>query len=159
MVVSKLRARGVDTDLLMREFDRVTPWKTRVIANRQQVVRFDDESTYPVDAANDRAMRRAISDRIQGFDAVIVSDYAKGVVTAEICQHLIAAASEHSVPVIVDPKGTDWSKYRGATLITPNRMEATQFCGFDVRSRDSLRRAGEMLCQQLELPWSIITLS
>jgi D-beta-D-heptose 7-phosphate kinase/D-beta-D-heptose 1-phosphate adenosyltransferase len=105
------------------DLDRPTSKKTRLIAQQQQIVRIDREVRHPVAGALAEAIRRAIDDAIGGAHALVLSDYAKGVVTPEIAQHALAAARRAGIPAVVDPKQRDFALYRGATVITPNLHE------------------------------------
>jgi rfaE bifunctional protein kinase chain/domain len=103
--------------------DRPTSRKTRLVAQQQQIVRIDEEKRTPIDGAVADHVKTAIDQRIPTCRAVVLSDYGKGVITAEIAQHAIAAAAKAGLPVIVDPKHRDFTRYRGATVITPNLHE------------------------------------
>lgn len=103
--------------------DRPTSKKTRLVAQQQQIVRIDQEKRHPVEGPVAAALKRAIDGRIRDVRAVVLSDYAKGVVTPEIARHAIASARKLDIPVIVDPKQRDFSIYAGATVITPNLAE------------------------------------
>lgn len=103
---------------------RPTTTKTRVLSGQQQLVRIDDEDTAPRPVVD----RRVWDDRIvemldDGYDALLLSDYAKGVLSDDLCRRLIKRGHERGIPVLVDPKGLDYGKYRGATTITPNETE------------------------------------
>ncbi|HVV84552.1 MAG TPA: PfkB family carbohydrate kinase, partial [Kofleriaceae bacterium] len=102
---------------------RPTTRKTRLVAQGQQIVRVDEEVRTPVAGAATAELVAAIDELAAGAAAVVVSDYAKGVITAEIAQAAIAAGRRHRVPVVVDPKQRDFAVYRGATVITPNLGE------------------------------------
>jgi D-beta-D-heptose 7-phosphate kinase/D-beta-D-heptose 1-phosphate adenosyltransferase len=112
--------------------DRPTTEKTRIIAGIQQVVRYDEESQERVSRATEEAYSRQARRLLEEADALSVSDYGKGLLTPRLTQLLIKAAREGGVPVVVDPKGSDWSPYRGATLITPNRQELSLALGKDI---------------------------
>ena len=122
-LVLELDNRGVDTIALISEAGRSTTLKARVLAGSHQIVRFDEETAAPISGATENALMEAIhaAPDIAGF---VLSDYAKGVLTTQLCRRVIAIARERGVPVVVDPKGTDFSRYHGATVITPNAMEA-----------------------------------
>jgi D-beta-D-heptose 7-phosphate kinase/D-beta-D-heptose 1-phosphate adenosyltransferase len=90
---------------------------------------------------------------------VLLSDYAKGVLSPALCQQIIGWARERSIPVLVDPKGADGSKYRRATLVTPNRKEASELTRVAIQDDEGLRAAGEQLRRELALDYAIITLS
>ncbi len=142
---SLLTERGVDCSRVWLTPDRPTTLKLRVVAHDQQVVRVDDEDTTPVDGAlGDRAVKRAVR-MMAGADAVLVSDYAKGFVTAELVRGLIASAVRHGKPIVVDPKGSDYERYRGATVIKPNRKELAVLTGLAVRQHAETVYAGRQL--------------
>ncbi|MGN6108556.1 MAG: D-glycero-beta-D-manno-heptose-7-phosphate kinase [Kofleriaceae bacterium] len=103
--------------------DRPTSKKTRLVAQQQQIVRVDREHRAPVTGKIAASLERAIDDGLRGARAMVLSDYAKGVVTRELARYAIDAARAAGVPVIVDPKQRDFSIYGGATLITPNLHE------------------------------------
>ncbi len=102
---------------------RPTSKKTRLVAQQQQIVRVDQESRSPISGAVQDAVKHAVDTRIKDAHAVVVSDYAKGVVTQEVARYVIAAARKAGLPVVVDPKQRDFSIYAGATVITPNLHE------------------------------------
>jgi D-beta-D-heptose 7-phosphate kinase/D-beta-D-heptose 1-phosphate adenosyltransferase len=157
-IIELLRERGVSTSGVIREAARTTSQKTRIVASRHQLVRVDRESTHAIDAATEHALLESV----RGGEppaAILLSDYAKGVLTPTLCQALIAWARERSIPVLVDPKGADGSKYRGATLVTPNRKEAAELTGSDLSDNASLEAAGERLRRELDLTYAMITLS
>ena len=108
---------------LLIERQRRTTLKTRYIADGQQLLRADDETTAPITAETAAEIVRIAGDMMAGCDVVVLSDYAKGVLTAEVAQAVIGAANAAGKPVVVDPKGDDYTRYRGATLLTPNRGE------------------------------------
>lgn len=108
---------------LVTDPSRPTSKKTRIVAQGQQIVRVDEERRHPIDAATTAALCRAIDEALVGAGALVISDYAKGVVTRALCEHAIRAARAAGVPVVVDPKQRDFGVYRGATVITPNLAE------------------------------------
>ena len=118
----RLSQHGVTPELAI-DPERPTSKKTRLVAQGQQIVRVDHEKRSPVVGATAEALRRAIDGAVRGVQAVVLSDYAKGVVTAEISQHAIRAARAAGVPVVVDPKQRTFAPYAGATVITPNLHE------------------------------------
>jgi D-beta-D-heptose 7-phosphate kinase/D-beta-D-heptose 1-phosphate adenosyltransferase len=115
------QARLVDG--LVETAARPTICKTRFIAGRQQVVRADEESRLPMTAAEEAALIAAFDARLNGVDAVIFSDYGKGVLSPRLLSQGIAASRARGIPVFVDPKNDDFSRYAGATCITPNARE------------------------------------
>ncbi|HUJ63371.1 MAG TPA: D-glycero-beta-D-manno-heptose-7-phosphate kinase [Kofleriaceae bacterium] len=108
---------------LVADAERPTSKKTRLVAQGQQIVRVDHERRGAIAGATADAIRRAIDGGVAGAQAVVLSDYAKGVVTPEVAQHAIRAARAARVPVVVDPKQRSFAAYAGATVITPNLHE------------------------------------
>lgn len=105
---------------------RPTVCKTRFIASRQQVVRADEESLLPLQPSEEAALVAAVDERIGRAGALLLSDYGKGVLSRSLVAHGVEAARAHGIPVFVDPKSPDFSRYRGATCITPNLKELAQ---------------------------------
>jgi D-beta-D-heptose 7-phosphate kinase/D-beta-D-heptose 1-phosphate adenosyltransferase len=135
---------------------RPTVLKTRMVSQNQQMLRVDREQP----GALAESELAEIIDRglaaVQGVGAIVLSDYGKGVITPASAQRLIGSAR---VPVIVDPKGRDYSKYKGATAVTPNRAEAEAATGIDCSTMVGVEKAGRKLCKQLGLKVAVITLS
>lgn len=119
-----LAANGLESDGLVVDPSRPTTTKTRVIAHSQQVVRTDAEDRSPLPAELEAALGDWAAARMPEVDSVVISDYAKGVVAPGLARRVIELAREHGKPVVVDPKGTDFAKYGGATVITPNAHDA-----------------------------------
>lgn len=123
--ISILNQSGIDSSCVMTDKDRPTTVKTRLIAhNHQQLARVDREKRIPIDTGCENMILNKISDVIDSFDLIILSDYAKGVLTPALCQKIIKLSNQNNKLILVDPKGLDFSKYSGATLMTPNRLEA-----------------------------------
>lgn len=154
---AELDTGGIDRAGVVRSRDTVTVRKTRVIAHSQQVVRFDREQRdHPPDvtAKVGRFVRRHAAD----FDAVIVSDYGKGVVTPELLGELDAVRTRAGLRVIVDPKRRNYDHYRGITLATPNASETAEASGVDLDGgEESLREAGLRLIAKWDAGALLIT--
>jgi len=140
---------GVGADGVLRLDGRATTTKTRVIAHNQQVVRTDFEQRQPLSGDDERRLLEWASSALEDADVLVLSDYAKGVLTSSVTRRLIEAAGERGIPVVVDPKGVDYAKYRGATVLTPNVHDAERAAAYHVESYDDLlevaRRLGETL--------------
>lgn len=104
--------------------DRPTTVKTRVVAHGQQVLRIDQEETQPLSPTIEEQVVASAVALIPRVDAVVLCDYAKGVVTERVCRVVLDACRKAEKPSLVDPKGWDYRKYRGVSLITPNLKEA-----------------------------------
>ena len=155
-----LEELGVGMSALLNEEERNTTRKSRVIASHQQVVRFDSETRQPIASESETKLLDRIETLLKnGIDTVLISDYGKGVLTEGLTQGVITRAKKQGVRVMVDPKGKDYSKYRGATAITPNKKEASEATGIAIVDKASLREAGFRLKKELGLERAIITLS
>lgn len=113
-----------DTRALLVQNGYTTPLKNRLIADSQHLLRIDTEESEPATDAFEEKLLHAIADLLPQIDVIAISDYAKGGISPSFCSSLIELARSFSVPILVDPKGVDFSKYAGATLIKPNKSEA-----------------------------------
>ena len=150
----------VGTYALLGDRKRMTSIKSRVMASHQQVVRFDNESRYDIDGKSEKILLDRINELLdKGIDTILLSDYGKGVLTKTLTQEVIASARRLNIKIMVDPKGTDYAKYYGATAITPNRKEAGEATGISIVDTESLKKAGFHLKETLGLDRVIVTLS
>jgi len=154
-----LQSLGVHTDALIVEPDRKTTCKSRVIASHQQVVRFDSETRQDITKESENNILAAIQKKLNDFDIILLSDYGKGVLSARLTRQVIQMARATGIKVLVDPKGKDYSKYSGATLVTPNKKEASEATGIDIVDDESLQKAGFKLKKEFNLDMVMITLS
>lgn len=155
----KLDERGLSIEGVHSQPGRITSRKTRVLASNQQMVRIDRESKEPISEAMERRILEYVGAYIGEVDVVFLSDYQKGVLTEKVLQGVISRARTAGIPVVVDPKGSDYRKYRGATLLTPNRKEAQLATGIAIDDEASLCRAGRALQQDLDLQALVLTRS
>jgi len=156
-MMDRFAALGADASAVIRETGRRTTRKTRVIAANQHVVRIDRETVKPVAAKTHDRMETRIRDIISSADIVLISDYDKGLLTPPFLARIVRSARERGKRVLCDPKGRDFSKYRGADLITPNRKEAALAAGIDIRNEASLQRAADAIMGAADLPHLLIT--
>ena len=148
---------SVPTAGLILEEGRPTSVKTRIIARHQQVVRFDREHRAPLLQDTMKRILAFIGENLPHLGGIIVSDYAKGVVTREFLDALRVLVSGSSVPVVVDPKVQHAALYRSFTMVTPNNHEASQISGIEIRNEETLIRAGKLLLQKLACESVLIT--
>ncbi|WP_421884423.1 D-glycero-beta-D-manno-heptose-7-phosphate kinase [Pacificispira sp.] len=139
--------------------DRPTAVKTRYIAGRAQLLRTDRERTGPFPPETAAALREAALTALPGAGALILSDYGKGVLSDALVADLIAAANQAGCPVIVDPKGRDFSRYRGADLVTPNRAELSLASGMPAEGDDAVLAACRHLAESCGLAGILATRS
>ena len=138
---------------------RPTIEKTRMLSGVQQMLRVDREDGSDVSPEVAEQVLRRATDAIANADAVVLSDYGKGLLTDEVLAGVIRAARSKGIPVLVDPKGSDYARYRGATLVTPNRKEAEQAVGRKLPGLDDVSLAAAELIRQAELDLVVVTLS
>lgn len=158
-LVQMLQAIGVDTAALVTQVGRKSSKKSRVIAANQQILRYDKESKDPIGGESVGQLLAKLQNLIADYDTVILSDYGKGVITPELSQGVIALARDCGKKVLVDPKGRDYTKYRGAHLLTPNKKEAQEATGITIRDNETLTEALLWLKNACALDRSMITLS
>lgn len=145
--------------LLVADPDRETTLKTRYIAGGQQLLRADRETSAPI--GDDLAARvvAAAEAAMDGCGAVVLSDYAKGVLTPAVLAGVIAAAGRAGLPVVVDPKGRPFRRYRGAAVLTPNRKELADAAGRPARSDDDVVAAARAVLADAGVAAMVVTRS
>ncbi len=143
---------------VIRLSDRPTTVKTRIIARNQQVVRFDHEDNSPVNGPHLEKIKKFITAHIADFQAVVVSDYNKGMISPQLMDFLRLCLKDHpDIPLIIDPKPNLPQRFTGASIITPNHHEAEQLTGISIVDESSLKEAGQKLLAQLDLEAVLIT--
>ena len=163
-VMDALRAVGARTTGVVRVKGRPTTIKTRFVGRAQhrhpqQVLRVDWEDSGRLAGAVETRLLARLRTLLQTADAVVISDYNKGVMTPHLTQQVIRLARARRLPVLIDPiKDRDYSKYRGATVITPNRMETELGSGVKLSGPDSVRTAARKLLDGLKLQAVVVTL-
>ena len=149
---------AVDCRGVVQEAERPTTRKTRIIASSQHVLRVDRETKRDISSASFERLIGFVEAMMPDIDVVLVSDYNKGLVTRELMARITAAAHREGKPVIVDPKGVDYTKYRGANLLTPNRKEASLASGVEITGDASLAAAAQRIMAAARLDHLLITL-
>ena len=132
--------------------------KLRILGGRQQMLRLDSERPGARAAADCERLAARVLERLDGAHAVVLSDYAKGVLTPEVCQKVIAAARAKNIPVLVDPKTADFARYKGATTVCPNLGELATAVGGDARDVNALLDAAEGMVKEFDLEFLTATL-
>ena len=162
-ISSKAKALLIDinisTKYLVLEKNRITSKKTRIISSHQQVIRFDRESTKIISKSSQEKILKTFKKIISEYSCVLFSDYGKGIFDTKLTQLLIQIAKQNNIKVLVDPKGSDYSKYTGAFLLTPNKKEAIEATKINIKDKASLNNAITYLRNEFELDVSLITLS
>ena len=144
----------------IRDFETPTITKTRIISQNQQMIRLDEEIIEPISdiALND--IKEHLVKRINISDIIIISDYAKGFCTKDLCSFVIKEAAKQNKKVLVDPKGSDWFKYNGAYLIAPNLKELSQIAGCEVSNdNEEIIRLGSKAYKEINMDYLLVTRS
>lgn len=141
-----LQSRNLATGGLIVDAGRPTTIKTRIIAHNQQVVRLDREERNPIEDGSRDRLADFITDRLGSLDAIIFSDYEKGVITPELLERVLPHAVEQGVTVAVDPKFTNFRHFKNVSIVVPNRKEASGFVRYEIISeQDALTAARDIL--------------
>ncbi len=152
-----LKEGGYSTDGIVVDESRHTSIKTRVVAQHQQVVRFDRESKDDLSAKTYKEILGLLRSLLSQYDAVIVSDYGKGLINRGIISTILRFKKNNGLIVSVDPKIRNFRFYKGVTVITPNQKEAEEACGFEINSSKALMKAGSQLLKRYGTDAILIT--
>ncbi|MCB5191594.1 bifunctional D-glycero-beta-D-manno-heptose-7-phosphate kinase/D-glycero-beta-D-manno-heptose 1-phosphate adenylyltransferase HldE [Methylobacillus arboreus] len=157
-LLSLMKHIDVDTQYIHHSRQRPTITKTRILGGHQQMMRLDQEDASALTAEEHSALQATIATALaERPAAIILSDYAKGVLSETLSQFVIHQAREAGIPVLVDPKGRDYSKYRGATGLTPNKRETTEACNLSITDNATLLASAEQLRKTLNLEFLAVT--
>ena len=132
-----LKQTGIANIQLIQQEGRATSKKSRVIAAHQQVLRFDKESTAQISAQAQTELLAEFNSHVDQVDVIVLSDYGKGVLTDFVTREIIRISRSKNKRVLVDPKGSDYSKYTGAYLLTPNKKEASEAANINITDAES----------------------
>ncbi len=157
-ILSILSENQLPVEGIVRDPQRPTTVKTRVIAHHQHVVRTDREMRRPVAGDVLNRLRQALSRLIPRVDAVIIEDYNKGLIVEDIISFAIQTAKQFQKPVMVDPKFDNFFAYREVAVFKPNRKEAEEALGMRLTDRQQIERAGHLLFERLNPNCLMITL-
>ncbi len=152
-----LLTAGIENHSIYPLPGRKTTIKTRIVAHSQHVVRIDQETTDQITNSQAENIISDMSETLKKVDAVIISDYAKGFLSDYFLKIFIDEARSLNKLLIVDPKGRDFSRYRGASVITPNKREAAEAASLEPDSPDLVLRSGNLLLDSLDLRALLIT--
>ncbi len=157
LFVKVLKDLDISTEYLLQIENRPTTIKTRIVAHNQHVVRIDQEDSNLLEPAQVDKLFKRIESVLSEIDIIVVSDYAKGVLNENLLMRLITKARNLKKLVIVDPKGKNYENYRGANLITPNQLEASQATQLESDADNAVEKAGEKLLKDYDFDSVLIT--
>ncbi len=152
-----LKEGGYDTDNIVVDEARHTSIKTRVVAQHQQVVRFDRESKDDLSKKSYAKVKDMLASLLPQCNAVIVSDYGKGLISKGLISTILGFKKKNGLIVSVDPKIRNFRYYKGVSVITPNQKEAEEACGFEINSTKTLIKAGMLLLKKYTTDALLIT--
>ncbi|MGD0265392.1 MAG: D-glycero-beta-D-manno-heptose-7-phosphate kinase [Candidatus Methylomirabilota bacterium] len=153
----ELELHGVKGDGLVEDRSRPTTIKSRVVAGSQHVVRFDRESDAPVSRAVRAQVIAAVRQRLPEADVLLISDYAKGLVSPGLVREVLALAARYHRMVAVDPKVQNLPLFKGVTVVAPNHHEAAAAAHLTIRSEADLLRVGQVLLRRLKARGVLVT--
>jgi D-beta-D-heptose 7-phosphate kinase/D-beta-D-heptose 1-phosphate adenosyltransferase len=156
-IQDSLQGAGIASCLLTADTGRPTTVKTRVIAHSQQVVRTDREEASDLPPRTERALVEAVRRELKSAEALVISDYQKGTVTAGLLRKIVPLARRRRIPVLVDPKVRHFRLYRGVNLVTPNQVETEQATGLRIEDEGSLAAAGRRILTLLACRAALVT--
>ncbi len=148
---------GIECSNIIRSSHRPTIAKTRILSGHQQMMRLDQENSVAFNQSENTQLLEAIHQQLALKPAVVIlSDYAKGLLGTDVCQQIIAQCNALKIPVLVDPKGHDYTKYSGATALTPNKKETAEACATTTNDPDLIEKATN-LKNSLNLQFLVVT--
>lgn len=156
-LVLALEKENVDCSGIFLDDLFSTPVKKRMIADHQQLLRVDYENPIPLNTSLEERVCRALPGLLERVDVVAISDYAKGFLSDELLREVIQQSRQRKIPVIVDPKGINFKKYRGATILKPNLGEAFAASGMERKS--PLDEVGRKILDEIEVDILMVTRS
>ncbi|MEM6915601.1 MAG: PfkB family carbohydrate kinase [Verrucomicrobiota bacterium] len=167
LLADTLAECGIGTRLCLEDESIPTITKTRVVARQQQVVRIDREKLHPISGGQVESLMEKLSPVLSGLDGIIIEDYGKGLITAELVETLLAACASYNLVITVDPKPGNPIAWRGVTTVKPNRSEAFACAGVEDVNRDTgldpladepLLSVGKALLEKWACPQVLLTL-
>ncbi|OOQ59460.1 D-glycero-beta-D-manno-heptose-7-phosphate kinase [Mucilaginibacter pedocola] len=159
IVLNELAENGLTNAGVVKDANRCTIMKTRVLVTNHQLIRLDREISTPLSAEKEQEILAYFKKEVPGYDLVLVSDYNKGMLTPGLLSGIFAICRQLGITTIVDPKGTDFSKYKGLNIIKPNRKEAVIASGINITNTESLTAACQKLQEITDCDSVVITMS
>jgi D-beta-D-heptose 7-phosphate kinase/D-beta-D-heptose 1-phosphate adenosyltransferase len=157
-LADSLSQQNVSTEYLITSENRPTTVKTRIVAHHQHIVRIDQENNQFINEIEEEQVYANFMQLVENTDVVLISDYAKGLLTDNLLEKIINIANEKKKPILVDPKGKDYRKYKNATILTPNKKEAIEASNLSENDTDFINKIGNDLLIKYQLNSLLITL-
>lgn len=153
-----LKQSGIDLSYLVKSKRYKMIEKIRIMGDDKCIVRIDKNDVQTIENNEQHKLIDCFLECIKKIDSVVISDYNKGVCSRILCKRIIEECNKKNIPVFVDPKGKDWSKYAGATMITPNTFELAEYlqCGPIVTNQD-IENKMKLIYETLKIPYLLVT--
>lgn len=158
-ILDSIKDFGISTSNIITDHTRTTTKKTRIIASNQQMIRIDRETVDVIGNIIEIKLIEAFRQLISDTNIVLISDYQKGVLTNNVLTNIIRIANQYKKSTIVDPKGVDFTKYLGATLIKPNKSESEIASGFKIKNNNDIKDVLSFIKSKTNASHVILTLS
>jgi rfaE bifunctional protein kinase chain/domain len=153
-----LNKQNISSEYLISTDERPTTVKTRIVANHQHIVRVDQEKVQFINEKDEELIFKNLLQLIESIDVIVISDYAKGLLTDNLLRNIIKIANEKNKLILVDPKGKDYQKYKNATILTPNKKEAIEASNISENEDDFINKIGQLILNEYNLNSLLITL-
>jgi len=157
LLLEVLKSNNINSDFLIKILNRQTTVKTRIIAHSQQVVRIDQENKINLILEEEETLWKTVEGLLDEIQIIIISDYGKGTISENFVTRLIKTANRKNISVLIDPKGKYYKKYRGATMLTPNRFEIAEVSQLEDYEQKTIEVAGRKLLSELSLESLLVT--
>lgn len=159
MVTDQLLEYGVNGDGILNDKDRCTTVKSRVLVHNHHLIRLDRENVTAISNEIENEFIKILEKKIRQFDIVLISDYNKGFLTRSLLSKIFSLCREIGIKTLLDPKGADFTKYKGVNIIKPNKKEACLATGVNIKNNETLKEACVILKEITGCDEVIITLS
>jgi rfaE bifunctional protein kinase chain/domain len=156
--IDTMKKQKLSTVGILRDKSRPTTSKTRVIAHSQHIIRIDSEVKHDISSEIIKKLLNYVKDNLKDFEAVILQDYNKGVLTKEVIGKIVSMCKSAGKPVYVDPKFHNFFEYKNVTIFKPNKKEVQDVLGMIIDGKDSVTKAGSMLIDRLNCEYLVLTL-
>jgi D-glycero-beta-D-manno-heptose-7-phosphate kinase len=144
------KKKGINTELIIQEKERITTQKQRIIGMNQQLLRIDYETNEKIKKETEKKLIKNIKNKIRLFDAIIISDYAKGVITQDLIDEISKEAKNKKIPLIVDPKPENKIIYNNISLLKPNLKEAIEMSGIEFKNIEDISKIGKKIVRSID---------
>lgn len=159
LILDQLKDLNINVKSIIKDSERCTTVKSRVLASNHHLIRLDRENTVAIEQAIELKLLVEVNEKIDDYDIILISDYNKGLLTRSFLEEIFAICKSKGKKTLLDPKGTDFSKYKGVDIIKPNKKEAILATGIEIKNRETLLEACIILQNITQCNEVVITLS